>query len=47
MSLSEKKNKFSGKSEVLLRCSMGRTCRIRAKSGIFIAPEHWDDKNVI
>ena len=44
MSLSEKQNKFSGKSEILLRCSMGRACRIRAKSGIFIAPEHWDDK---
>lgn len=44
LSLSEKQNKFSGKNEVLLRCSMGRTCRLRAKSGIYIAPEYWDDK---
>ena len=44
LSLSEKQNHFNGKNEILLRCSMGRACRLRAKSGIYVAPEYWDDK---
>ena len=44
LSLSDKINKTSGESEVLLRCSMGRQLRLRVKSGIFISPDLWDDK---
>ena len=45
LSLSDKINRTTEESEIMLRCSMGRTCRLRAKSGIFIAPKFWDKKN--
>lgn len=45
LSLSDKINRATGESEIMLRCSMGRACRLRAKSGIFIAPSFWDKKN--
>ena len=44
LSLSEKQNQHSGKNEILLRCSMGRACRLRAKSGIFTSPKFWNEK---
>ena len=44
LSLSDKQNQHSGKNEILMRCSMGRTCRLRAKSGIYIYPEFWNEK---
>lgn len=45
LSLSDKISRTTGESEIMLRCSMGRVCRLRAKSGIFIAPGFWDKKN--
>ena len=44
LSLSDKQNQHSGKNEILMRCSMGRTCRLRAKSRIYIYPEFWNEK---
>lgn len=44
LSLSDKQNQHIGKNEILLRCSMGRICRLRAKSGIYTYPEFWNDK---
>lgn len=44
LSLSEKQNQHSGKNEILLRCSMGRICRLRAKSGIYTFPNFWNEK---
>ena len=45
LSLSDKISRTTGESEIMLRCSMGRACRLRAKSGIFITPSFWDRKN--
>lgn len=45
LSLSEKQNQHTEKNEILMRCSMGRTCRYRVKSGIYIHPEFWNKKD--
>lgn len=44
LSLSKKQNPHTGKSEILMRCSMGRNCRLRTSSRIYIYPEYWNDK---
>ena len=45
LSLSSKTDEKTGKSEILIRFSGGRNIRLRAKSGIFIKPVYWDEKN--
>ncbi len=42
--LSTKKDKVTGKSEVLLRFIGGDKIMLRAKSGIFVKPEWWNEK---
>ncbi len=44
LSLSSKKDKQTGKVEILLRFVGGRGLVFRAKSNLFIAPERWNEK---
>ena len=45
LSLSSKTDEKTGKNEIYMRFSGGRDIRLRAKSGIFIKPVYWDEKN--
>lgn len=42
--LSTKISDKTGKCELLVRFSGGRDIRLRAKTGIFVKPKHWDDE---
>ena len=43
-SLSAKANKVDGKSEILIRFTVGSRINQRAKSNIFIKPEYWNEQ---